>query len=295
MPGFQQVYQRYKDEGFHLVAMEKQRHTLETINSLLANNGFLRQAGLQYQITYGDGGTPNQPLVPGHYNPFLPANFLFGPDGNLVATDVDEAELDYKVHELLEDTWQKRITLSTHEIASPALGDILLRLKSGHNMMEALKDLALKRRDPGNAADAAKIFNAVFTAAYSKFDIADKIERNAKPLTALYRFASLARDFKGCELGKDAAKKEAEMRGDPRVEPEIIAESNLRDIINHVRDMRTATGNNDPNNPEFQRVNRTALLQLATECLQLAERFPGTEAGKHVTVIIDDFHLREPR
>jgi hypothetical protein len=186
--------------------------------------------------------------------------------------------------------------VSANDLANPALGDILTRIKSGHNMMEALKELALKGRVPEYSADARKIFAAVFTAAYAKFDTADKVERNDKPLVALYRFASLARDFKGCELGKNAANKAAELRADPRVDVEINAENSLRQIVNRIRDLRPAAGNDtDPANPEFQRINRAALQQLATECFQLLERFPGTDAGKRVGVVIDDLKLREIR
>jgi thiol-disulfide isomerase/thioredoxin len=295
MPGYQQLYQRYKDDGFHLVAMEKQHHHLPEINDLLSTLPTLRDAGLQYQITYGDVGAANQPHVPGHYVAYLPANFLFSSDGNLVATNVHGDDLEGKIRELLEETWLKRIKLSAGDLATPALSEILARLKSGHNMMEALKDLAVKKRSPEYATDAAKIFNAVFTAAYAKFDEAER-DRGAKPFVALYRFAALARDFKGCELGMNAARKEAELRADPRVDVELVAESQLREIINHIRDLRPAGGGGfDPNNPEFQRINRAALIQLFNECIQLNNRFPGTTAGQHVGFIMDDMHLREIR
>lgn len=284
MPGFQTLYNQYKNENFHVVALERQRHEMKDVIECVQQHPQLKNAGLAYQIT---GGNTN---VPGRYTPFLPANFLFGPDGNMVATDLHGELLEGRVRELLGESWAKMI--DTGEVAK--LKELAAKLKSGQNLMATLSQLALRKRDSADkaeVAEATRLMYAVFAAAGKKFEKA-QVLRASDPLAAFFKFDALARDLKGTQIADTAGVEAAALFGGDRVQKELNAEAAMKSIITHIADMKPgADGSRMPDSASFREANAENIQNLEVECRRLYTLYPGTTAGEHVRAVANDFKL----
>ena len=284
MPGFQTLYNQYKDENFHVVALERQRHEMKDVIECVQQHPQLKSAGLAYQIT---GGNTN---VPGRYTPFLPANFLFGPDGNMVATDLHGEMLEGRIKELLAESWTKMI--ETGEISK--LKEAAAKLKTGQSLMSTLSQLALRKRDSSDAAEVAeatRLMFAVFAAAGKKFEKAQSL-RAGDPLAAFFKFDALARDLKGTQIAEKARVEAAALFGSDRVQKEFNAEAAMKSIITHIADMKPGVnGSRLPDDPAFREANAENIQNLEIECRRLFTLYPGTVAGEHVRAVANDFKL----
>ena len=284
MPGFQSTYSQFKDEGFHVVALERQRHAMKDVIECVQQHPQLMNAGLAYQIT---GGNTN---VPGRYTPFLPANFLFGPDGNMVATDVHGEVRDAKIRELLRDTWTTLI--ETGEVVK--FKELASRLKTGQNLIATLSQLALRKRDssdPAEVAEATRLMFAVFAAAGKKFEKAQTL-RAGDPLAAFYKFDALARDLQGTQIAEKARTEAEALRNSDRVQKELNAEAGMKSILTHIADfVPGADGSRMPDSELFREANREGIRNLEVECRRLYTLYPGTTAGEHVHAVANDFRL----
>ncbi len=85
MPRIQKVHNEYKENGFVvvLVAVDDKRATVEK---------FLDKKKLPGVLAYGEGGLKGE-LAKLYNIESLPTNFLIGPDGKVIANDVDLARL----------------------------------------------------------------------------------------------------------------------------------------------------------------------------------------------------------
>ena len=287
MPALQELYRKYRPAGFHIVALERQAPTREVANQFFANSPNFRQPIYEFDFTYAYG-IP----IPGRHVLNLPANFLFGADGQLIASDLHGEELELKVQEALVDAFANMIDAG--EIV--VLTDIEAKLKSGDNMMVALSELVRRKKEATDekvVAEATRLFSAVFAWANKRYDKA-MAEKERDPVNAVFRLNTIVRQLKGTEIAERAAKAMQELRKDERVQKAESAEKELRMLLAQISDLKpTAGGKRDPEDKEFLRVNAAALRVLGADCQRLATTYAGTEAAEYVKSIAREYKLKE--
>jgi len=290
MPALQDLYAKYRFNGFHIVALEKQGKTNGEAFEFFSNATLFKGSTLQFQFTYAGRSS-----IPGRYVPFLPANFLFNPDGYLIGTNLHGAELENKIKEVLPET----LETITRPGEVGRLAEYETRLKSGINMLATLSALVVKKKEAIEKNDkkvideATLLFTGVFDWANKKFDRAIA-EKERLPMASLLRLKTLVRSLPGTTIGTKAAKALADLENDPRVIKEIRANKELRDIVTQITDMKqTAAGSRDPNDPEFRKINIPAMQVLKENCIRLLNVCPETEAAPPTQAIFDDFRLKD--
>ncbi len=282
LPGYQTLYDRYRHDGFHVAALERQRHSMEAVIAWVIQ-GRGRGMNLTYQITGGDSTN-----VAGRYVPMLPVNFLFGADGQMIAAELHGDALESAVREQVQHTWTKML-----DVGEPGrLTELADKLKEGHRLMETLSQLALRRRDGKDAEEikeATRLMFAVFAAGHKKFENATAMQA-ADPFGAYYKFLALATDLKGTQLGDKARVAAEALRKNDRVQRELAAEDGMKRIIALIVSFKPATGNiRRPENAEFRALNREGIIELEAECRRVRSEYRGTTAGEHVPVVARDF------
>lgn len=279
LPGYQALYAKHQNEGFHIAALERQRHPLAEVKAAMTQHPVIAAANAKFQVTAGE--TTN---VAGRFVPMLPVNFLFGPDGQMVAASLHDNALAAEVQVQVDQTWTKLIDVG----APMKLKELAAKLKNGQRLMETLSELAVKRRDakdPEEQKEATKLMFAIFAAAYKKFELAEAMQAT-NPVGAYYKFKTLGEDLNGTKIGERAEKEAYTLKNNDRVMREHQAEAELKQVIALIVSFK---GNSQA--PDFRANNREGLQLLETECKRIYARFKDTVAGQHLTVINQEFQF----
>lgn len=290
MPAMQELYNKYRFNGFHIVALELQAKTNGEAFEFFANTPAFAGNNYQFQFTYaGRNG------ITGRYIPYLPHNFLFNSDGYLLGSNLHGEQCEAKIKEALSEA----LETITHPGEVGRLAPLEASLKSGKNMMETLSEVvrrkktALETGDSKVIDEAALLFKGVFDWANKKFDRA-MAEKERAPMMCLMRLRTVARCLKGTDVGDRAAKAADELERDPRIVKEIAADKALREIVTQISDLKaTPADSRDPTDPEFRKLNMPAFKSMKENCLLLQKVCPDTEAAAHAQLIFDDFRLKE--
>ena len=209
VPSLAELYNKYSDKGFHLVALEVQGSTEAAITN------FLSARNAKYQATMrGDLKGSN---VRG-----IPHSFLFSPDGKLAAENPRGKQLEEKVKELLpakkEAPDKKSATDNkSASMAGPGpykkLAALATQVKAGQELGKALQTLREKKdsQDADEAAEAKMMLEALSSAGKAKLEEALKL-KEGKPKEALVKLDRLATQFAGDEIGDHASKALEEVR-----------------------------------------------------------------------------------
>jgi thiol-disulfide isomerase/thioredoxin len=290
MPAIQEMYNKYRFNGFHVVALECQAKTNGEAFEFFANTPPFAGNNYQFQFTYA-GRTG----IPGRYIPYLPQNFLFNSDGYLIGSNVHGDELDAKIKLALSEALE---TL-THPGEVGRLAPLEATLKSGKNMMETLSEIVRRKKSALETGDskvideAALLFKGTFDWANKKYDRA-MAEKERAPMMCLMRLRTVARSLKGTDVAERAAKAADELERDPRIVKELAADKALREIVTQISDLKaTPADSRDPNDPEFRKLNVTAFKSMKDNCLLLQKVCPETEAATHAQTIYDEFRLKD--
>ncbi len=290
MPAWQELYNKYRFNGFHIVALERQGKTNGEAFEFFSKTTAFAGNNYQFQFTYS-----GRTMIPGRHIPFLPVTLLFNSDGYMLGADLKVEEFEAKIKDAL--------TEALDTISKPGevgrLAPLEERLKSGKNMMETLSDVvrvkkkAIEANDTKVIAEATILLKGVFDWANRKFDRA-MAEKEKAPMMCLMRLKTVARSLPGTDIGDRAAKAAEEMENDARIAKEFKANKALRDIVTLISDLKsTAADNRDPNDPEFRKINAAALKTMKDSCILLLNVCPETEAAAHTQLIFDDFRLKE--
>ncbi|GMV82680.1 MAG: hypothetical protein AMXMBFR7_38640 [Planctomycetota bacterium] len=268
-----ELYNKYADQGFHIVGLECQGSAKDAIVSMAQGKG------VKFQLT--TGGDLRGANVRG-----IPHGFLFGADGKLAVEDPRGAELEKKVKELLNET--------SAAMAGPGpytkLAAQAAQIKAGQGLGAVLKTLRTKvnSTDAAEAGEAKMMFEALEGAAKRQLDSA--LARKAEdPAGSLKNLERISLQFAGDEIGETAKKEAQTMRNDPAVKKELEAAGVWLQIEKMNEALKPVAGQKNPRNEQFRRANAAAIQQMMGGCQMLVQRYPGTKAAQQAEDLMSQY------
>lgn len=267
------LYNKYADQGFHIIAIERQNSTADQITTLAKNKK------IPYQLTTGgrfggEGGNG------------IPQTYLIDPAGNAAGADLRGKALEDKIKLLIKDA----------SVVYPGpgpyvkLAQLAAQVKTGKFLGQSLKTLSAKlnSKDAAEAAEAKMMYDTVHSAAKDSLDSA-LAEKGSDPVTAIFRLDSLTLRYAGDDIAVTAKKESDALKKDPKVRKELDAEQMWERVIAFQDQLKAVGGSRDPSNEAFKRTNAQAIQVLLGGCQMLTQQFAGTAAASKAEQLAGEF------
>jgi len=268
MPQLVKLQEEFKDSGLVVIGLHSQNGTKEEV----AN----KARGLKVNYPIFDRGS-----IPGQKVDGLPSCFLFDSSGKLVASG--RSELKTKAQALAQSE-PHFLAAGMKYTKHKATAESLKKSKAYGSMLKKLeKDL----KSEGAAGAEAKYLTERITAHGTRQVEAAKEAEKEDAFAAMQTWSDLSTNFKGHEIGTEAAKRVKELKADKAFQEELKASTMAQQILGECNKLIAQGGKIDL---EYA-VNKPVAANIRASVAALKKKFPESKAATNITSLVQTYGI----
>jgi thiol-disulfide isomerase/thioredoxin len=168
------------------------------------------------------------------------------------------------------------------------LGSLATQLKKEANFGQVLKQAQERAgsTDPAAAEEASFLVDKLTATAKKQLETAAELEES-DPVSAWKLVNRVATNYKGTDLGKDAAETLAAMKGDKSFQLELKAFQTLDQVRNLNLQIRKVPGDDSNNSPAYRSANAPLLRQISNLVREMKKAAPDSKATQEAIEIAE--------
>jgi len=168
------------------------------------------------------------------------------------------------------------------------LSSLAMLLKKEANLGQVLKQAQERASstDPATAEEANFLVDKLTAAARKQLDTAVEL-RESDPVSAWKLVNRVATNFKGTDLGKDAAESLAAMKSDKSFQLELKAFQTLDQVRNLNLQIRKVPGDDSNSSPAYRSANAPLLRQIGNLVREMKKAAPDSKATQEAIEIAE--------
>ena len=268
MPQLVKLQDELKDSGFVIIGLHAQNGTKEEV----AN----KARSLKVNFPVFDRGS-----IPGQKVDGIPALFLFDSSGKMVGSG--RSELKTKAHELALSE-PHYLAAGMKYTKHKATAESLKKSKAYGSMLKKLeKDL----KSEGAAGAEAKYLTERITKHGTRQVEAAKEAEKEDAFAAMQTWNELSTNFKGHEIGTEAAKRLKELKADKGFQEELKASTMAQQILGECNKLIAQGGKIDL---EYA-VNKPVATNIKASVAALKKKYPDSKAAANINGLVQSYGI----
>jgi hypothetical protein len=267
MPQLVKLQDELRDSGFVIIAPHAQDGTEEQVASIARKNK------VNYLVV-------SSARIPGKSVSGIPAAFLYDSNGKLVGEGHPNA-LKQKIHELAKSEPHYLAAGRTYTKLKPVVDSLKLSKDYG----KILKKLEKDAKGEGETAAEAKYLSQRLTDHGKKRFETAKAAEAEDALGAQQVYSEVATQFKGNDLGDQAAARLKELKADKNFQKEIQAGGLAQQII---ADCEKLVAKDEKYDLESS-ANKAVAMGIRAKAQALKKKFPESKAASKIAASLQPF------
>ena len=268
MPQLVKLQEEMKDSGFLVIGLHAQNGTKEEV----AN----KARSLKINFPVFDQGS-----IPGQKVDGIPALFLFDSSGKLVGSG--RTELKAKAHELAQSE-PHFLAAGMKYTKHKATADSLKKSKAYGSILKKLeKDL---KAEGATGAEAKYLSERITAHGKRQMEVAKDSEKE-DAFMAMQTWNDLSTQYKGHEIGNDAAKRLKELKVDKAFQEELKASTMAQQIVGECNKLIAQGGKIDL---EYA-VNKPVAANIRASVAALKKKYPESKAAERITGLVQTYGI----